>query len=112
VRGTALAARQPFLHGALLVAKVAGHSHVIVDGTLIYTDLLARIAGWTSDGAHALTDLGYEGEPETFTIPFKKPKNGELTRDQQSCNAIHPRRLGTIVAASLVLLHDEHGRTT
>jgi len=142
-----LAARRPSLHGALLAAKAAGHSHVIVDGTLIYTDrisipgptsgvdlwwsgkhhhhggniqvvsapdgwplwtsdvrpgrehdtsaaradpdLLARIADWIGDGARALADLGYEGEPETFTIPFKKPKNGELTVDQQAYNAIH-----------------------
>ena len=33
-----LAARRPSLHGALLAAKAAGHTHVIVDGTLIYTD--------------------------------------------------------------------------
>ena len=33
-----LAARRPSLHGALLAAKAAGHSHVIVDGTLIHTD--------------------------------------------------------------------------
>jgi DDE superfamily endonuclease len=131
-----LAARKPSLHGALLAAKAAGYSHVIVDGTLIYTDrisipgptsgvdlwwsgkhhhhggniqvvsapdgwplwtsdvrpgrehdtsaaradpdLLARITDWISDGAHALADLGYEGEPETFTIPFKKPKEAPL----------------------------------
>jgi hypothetical protein len=194
---TVLAARKPSLHGALLAAKAAGHSHVIVDGTLIYTDrisipgptkgvdlwwsgkhhhhggniqvvsapdgwplwtsdvrpgrehdtsaartdpdLLARITDWISDGARALADLGYEGEPETFTIPFKKPKNGELTVDQQAYNAIHgalrclgeransllkttykalrryrgcPWRLGFIVAAALVLLHHEHRRTT
>jgi len=35
---TVLAARKPTLHGALLAAKAAGHTHVIVDGTLIYTD--------------------------------------------------------------------------
>lgn len=29
---------RPSLHGALLAAKIAGHSHVIVDGTLIHTD--------------------------------------------------------------------------
>jgi hypothetical protein len=102
-------------------------------------DLLARITDWVSDGAHALADLGYEGEPETFTIPFKKPKDGPLTIDQQAYNAIHsalrclgeransllkttykalrryrgcPWRLGDIVAAALVLLHHEHGRTT
>jgi hypothetical protein len=29
-----LATRKPSLHGALLAAKTAGHSHVILDGTL------------------------------------------------------------------------------
>jgi hypothetical protein len=194
---TVLAARKSSLHGALLAAKAAGHSYVIVDGTLIHTDrisipgptpgvdlwwsgkhhhhggniqvvsapdgwplwtsdvrpgrehdtsaaradpdLLARITDWISDGAHALADLGYEGEPKTFTIPFKKTKNGELTTDQQAYNAIHsalrclgeransllkttykalrhnrgcPWRLGSIVAAALVLLHQENRRTT
>ena len=33
-----LAARKPCLHGALLAAKAAGHTHVLLDGTLIYTD--------------------------------------------------------------------------
>lgn len=192
-----LAARRPSLRGALLAAKAAGHSHVIVDGTLIHTDristagpttgvdlwwsgkhhhhggniqvvsapdgwplwtsdvrpgrehdmsaaradpdLLAAIIDWVSDGALALTDLGYEGEPETFTIPVKKPKGGQLTIDQQTYNAVHgalrclgeransllkttykalrryrgcPWRLGRIVAAALVLLHHEHERTT
>ena len=36
-----LAARQPSLHGALLAAKAAGHTHVILDGTLIATDRIA-----------------------------------------------------------------------
>ena len=36
-----LAARQPSLHGALLAAKAAGHSHVLLDGTLIHTDRIA-----------------------------------------------------------------------
>jgi hypothetical protein len=192
-----LAARKPSLLGALLAAKAAGHTHVIVDGTLIHTDristpgptpgvdlwwsgkhshhggniqvvsapdgwplwtsdvrpgrehdttaaradpvLLQRIQDWIGDGAPALADLGYEGEPEVFTIPFKKPKGGELTVDQQAFNAVHgalrclgeransllkttfkalrhhrgcPWRLGTIVAAALVLLHHEHNRTT
>lgn len=192
-----LAAGRPSLHGALLAAKTAGHSHVIVDGTLIHTDristpgptagvdlwwsgkhhhhggnvqvvsapdgwplwtsdvrpgrehdmsaaradpdLLARITDWVSDGALALADLGYEGEPGIFTIPVKKPKGGQLTIDQQAYNAVHgavrclgeransllkttykalrryrgcPRRLGGIVAAAMVLLHHEHRRTT
>lgn len=33
-----LAAQAPSLHGALLAAKAAGYSHVIIDGTLIATD--------------------------------------------------------------------------
>jgi hypothetical protein len=140
------AVRKPSLHGALLAAKAAGHSHVIVDGTLIYTDridtpgptsgvdlwwsgkhkhhgrniqvvsapdgwplwtsdvrpgrehdtaaaradpnLLTLIAAWVSDGQLSLADLGYEGEPDIFKIPFKKPKNGKLTVDQQTYNAI------------------------
>jgi DDE superfamily endonuclease len=192
-----LAARKPSLHNALLAAKAAGHTHVIVDGTLIETDrihtpgpthgvdlwwsgkhkhhggniqvvsapdgwplwtgqvrpgrehdlsaaradpdLLALIAEWVSDGQLTLADLGYEGEPEIFKVPFKKPKGGQLTLDQQAFNAVHgalrclgeransllktiykvlrryrgcPWRLGTITAAALVLLHVEHDRTT
>lgn len=194
---TVLAARKPSLRNALLAAKAAGHTHVIVDGTLIQTDridtpgptpgvdlwwsgkhkhhggniqvvsapdgwplwtsdvrpgrehdmtaaradpdLLALIALWVSDGQMSLADLGYEGEPEIFKVPFKKPKGGQLTVDQQAFNAIHgglrclgeransllkttykilrryrgcPWRLGKIVAAALVLLHTEKNRTT
>ena len=36
-----LATRQPSLHGALLAAKAAGHTHVLLDGTLIHTDRIA-----------------------------------------------------------------------
>jgi DDE superfamily endonuclease len=35
---TVLAAGKPSLHGALLAAKTAGHTHVLLDGTLIPTD--------------------------------------------------------------------------
>jgi hypothetical protein len=194
---TVLAARKPSLHGALLAAKTAGHTHVIVDGTLIYTDrnrapgptvgvdlwwsgkhhhhggnvqvvsapdgwplwtsdvrpgrehdttaaradpdLLAQIRAWVEDGQLGLADLGYEGEAETLRIPIKKPTGGALTEDQQAYNAVHgalralgeransllkttfkalrrwrgcPWRIGTVVAAALVLLHREHDRTT
>ena len=142
-----LAARKPGLHGALLAAKAAGHTHVIVDGTLIQTDristpgptkgvdlwwsgkhkhhggnvqvvsapdgwplwtsdvrpgrehdttaartdpdLLRLIAAWVGDGQLSLADLGYEGEPDIFKVPFKKPKGGTLTVDQQAYNAVH-----------------------
>lgn len=36
-----LAAGRPSLHGALLAAKTAGHSHVIVAGTLMHTDRIS-----------------------------------------------------------------------
>ncbi len=192
-----LAARAPSLHGALLAAKAAGHSHVIVDGTVIQTDrvgaagptrgvdlwwsgkhkhhggniqvvsapdgwplwtspvrpgrehditaaradpdLLAAITAWAADGRLGLADLGYHGEPDIFTIPFKTPKNSALSVDQQSYNALHsavrclgerancllkttykalrrhrgcPWRIGGIAAAALVLLHHENHRTT
>ena len=192
-----LAARRPTLHGALLAAKIAGHSHVITDGTLIYTDriatpgptpgvdlwwsgkhkhhggniqvvsapdgwplwtsevrpgrehditaartdpdLIAVITAWVGEGRPGLADLGYEGEPDVFTIPLKKPKGAELTVDQQTFNAVHgalrclgeransllkttykalrryrgcPWRIGTIVAAALTFLHHENNRTT
>ena len=35
---TVLAARKPSLRGALVAAKAGGHTHVILDGSLIYTD--------------------------------------------------------------------------
>jgi len=194
---TVLAAGKPSLHGALLAAKAAGHAHVVVDGTLIYTDrhhapgptagvdlwwsgkhhhhggniqvvsapdgwplwtsdvrpgrehdttaaradpdLLTQIRAWVDDGGLGLADLGYEGEAEVLRIPIKKPTGGVLNIDQQAYNAVHgalralgeransllkttfkalrrwrgcPWRIGTIVAAALVLLHHEHHRTT
>jgi hypothetical protein len=87
----------------------------------------------------ALGDLGYEGESDTITVAFKKPKNGQLTDIQQMFNKAHngvraigergnallkmtfkalrnislnPWRIGTIVAAALVILHIDHHRTT
>jgi hypothetical protein len=194
---TVLADRKPSLHGALLAAKAAGHTHVILDGTLIHTDrnaapgptsgcdlwwsgkhrhhggniqavstpdgwplwtsdvrpgrehdttaaradpdLLTDITAWVHDGQLGLADLGYEGEADLLRIPIKKTKGRALTTDQQTYNAVHgalralgeransllkttfkvlrrvrgcPWRIGDIVAAALVLLHHEHGRTT
>ncbi len=102
-------------------------------------DLLEKIRAWVDDGRLGLADLGYEGEAELLRIPIKKPAGGVLTVDQQAFNAVHgalralgeransllkttfktlrrwrgcPRRIGTVVAAALVLLHHEHARTT
>lgn len=192
-----LAARQPSLHSVLLAAKLAGHSHVNLDGTLIHTDrcatpgptpgvdlwwsgkhhhhggniqvisspdgwplwtspvrpgrehdftclkahpeILAALSEWTGDDLPALADLGYEGEPATFTLPIKKPKGAKLTEQHKQLNwlqahararaeqanavlkmtfkalrhvSLDPGMIGAIVAAALVLLHVEHGRTT
>jgi hypothetical protein len=86
-----------------------------------------------------LGDLGYEGESDTITVAFKKPKGGRLTAEQQQLNKAHnslraigergnsllkmtfkalrnvsldPWRIGKIVAAALILLHFDHARTT
>jgi hypothetical protein len=53
---TVLAALKPSLHGALLAAKAAGHSHVILDGTLIYTDRNS------TPGPTASVDLWWSGK--------------------------------------------------
>ena len=91
------------------------------------------------DDLRTLGDLGYEGEADTITVAFKKPKNGRLHRraaavqqGPQRLRAIGERgnsllkmtfkalrnvslcpwRIGRIVAAALVILHIEHDRTT
>ncbi len=51
-----LAARKPSLHATLLAAKLAGHSHVILDGTLIATDRNA------TPGPTAGVDLWWSGK--------------------------------------------------
>jgi hypothetical protein len=49
---------------------------LVYQGRVADPDLLARIADWISSSALALADLGYEGESETFTVPFKSQKMG------------------------------------
>jgi hypothetical protein len=192
-----LAARAPKVESALLAAKMAGHGHVGIDGTLIETDrcrmpgptpkvdlwwsgkhgnhggniqvitapdgwplwtsdvrpgrehdttalrthteILPALAAWIEADLPVLGDLGYEGEAETITVAFKKPQGGELTDEQKDHNKAHnskraigergssllkttfkalrnvslcPWKIGKIVAAALVLLHTDHGRTT
>jgi len=192
-----LAAQAPAIESALLAARMAGHSHISINGTLIETDrcrtpgptdgvdlwwsgkhanhggnvqvitapdgwplwtspvrpgrehdttalrehsdLLPALATWIAENLPALGDLGYEGESDTITVAFKKPKGGELTEQQKTHNKAHngkravgergnsllkttfkalrnislcPWRIGTIAAAALVILHIEHGRTT
>lgn len=86
-----------------------------------------------------LGDLGYEGEAATITVAYKKPKNTACTDTHQQFNRAHnavraigergnsllkttfkalrnislcPWKIGNIVAAALMILHIEHGRTT
>ena len=63
----ALTAAAPSLHGALLAAKAAGHTHVALDGTLVRTDRSkpsdppqpATDARWTCGGrASTITTAG------------------------------------------------------
>ncbi|MDZ5447973.1 transposase family protein [Micromonospora sp. 4G57] len=102
-------------------------------------DILPLLATWTNDDRRVLGDLGYEGEADTITIAFKKPKNGACTDVQQQFNRAHngvraigergnsllkttfkalrnvslcPWSIGRITAAALVLLHFDHNRTT
>jgi hypothetical protein len=192
-----LAARAPKLESALLAAKMAGYSHVNIDGTVIETDrcrtpgptpgvdlwwskkhhnhggniqvitapdgwpiwtsdvrpgrehdtaalrnhteVLPLLTTWTTEKLRTLGDLGYEGEAATITVAFKKPKDRDLSDEQQMFNRAHnslraigergnsllkttfkalrnvsvcPWKIGKIVAAAMVLLHIEHDRTT
>src|SRR2546423_1256275 len=104
-----------------------------------HTQMLPLLAMWTEDQLRVLGDLGYEGEADTITVAFKKPKGGELTDVQKTYNKVHngiravgergnsllkttfkalrhvslcPWKISKIAAAALVLLHVEHGRTT
>jgi hypothetical protein len=103
-----------------------------------HTEILPALAEAAGD-LRTLGDLGYEGESDTITVAFKKPKYATLTAVQQQLNKAHnglraigergnsllkmtfkalrnvgldPGRIGKIVAAALVLLHFDHDRTT
>ena len=103
-----------------------------------HDELLPTLAEIITD-LRTLGDLGYEGESDTITVAFKKPKGGQLTDAQKLFNKAHngvraigergnsllkttflalrnvslcPWKIGKIVAAALVLLHIEHDRTT
>ncbi len=103
-----------------------------------HTQILPALTA-AADDLRTLGDLSYQGESDTITVAFKKPKDGALTTEQQQLNTAHkgiraigergnsllkmtfkalrnvslnPWRIGTIVAAALVLLHFDHARTT
>jgi hypothetical protein len=103
-----------------------------------HTEILPTLTTAATD-LRTLGDLGYEGEADTITIAFKKPRHGDLTDEQHQFNRAHnsvraigergnsllkttfkalrnvslnPYRIGAIVAAALVILHVNHARTT
>jgi hypothetical protein len=64
-----LAAAAPALHSALLAAKIAGHEHVSIDGTLIHTDRVSEPAPpgvdlWWSGKHHC-----HGGNVQVITVP-------------------------------------------
>lgn len=104
----------------------------------VHTEILPA-RGEAAADLRILGDLGYEGESDTIIVAFKKPKGGKLSTVEQQFNKAHnglraigepgnsllkmtfralrnvsldPWRIGDIVAAALVLLHYDHGRTT
>ncbi|APA97247.1 hypothetical protein NS506_03194 [Nocardia seriolae] len=105
-----------------------------------HPEMVPALTDWVSDDRPVLTDLGYEGESAVATTAVKKPAGGRLTEAQRAANKAHngkralgergnsllkmtfkalrrrvglcPWRIGTIVAAALVLLHHEYRRTT
>lgn len=99
-----------------------------------HTEILPALTMIAAD-LRTLGDLGYEGEADTVTVAFKKPRDGRLTLVQQQLNQAHnatravaergnallkmtfralrnvslcPWQIGKIVAAALVILHIEH----
>ena len=104
-----------------------------------HAEILPALTVWTADERSVLGDLGYEGEADTVTIAVKTPAGGQLSEQQKTHNKEHnskravgergnsllkttfkalrrvslcPWKIGSIVAAALVLLHIQHGRTT
>jgi DDE superfamily endonuclease len=57
--------------------------------SVVYTAVLDVSEGSVLFLSGLLHAERYEGEPDTFTILFKKPKDGQLTVDEQTYNALH-----------------------
>jgi hypothetical protein len=54
-----------------------------------HPEILPALTTWIAETRPALGDLGYEGEADTITVAFKKPKGGELTDEQKDHNKAH-----------------------
>jgi hypothetical protein len=53
-----------------------------------HTEILPTLTD-AADDLRTLGDLGYEGESDTITVAFKRPKDGRLTLLQQQLNKAH-----------------------
>jgi len=51
-----------------------------------HPDILPALTTWIAENLPTLGDLGYEDDPDTITVAFKKPNGGELTKDQKTHN--------------------------
>lgn len=93
-----LAGRQPALHCVLLAAKMAGHSHVNIDGTLIYTDRCAAPGPtpgvdlwWSGKHHHHDGTIQVISSPDgwpLWTSPVRPGREHDLT-----CLKAHPEIL-------------------
>jgi hypothetical protein len=93
-----LAARKPSLHSVLLAAKLAGHSHVNLDGTLIYTDRCATPGPtpgvdlwWSGKHHHHGGNIQVISSPDgwpLWTSPVRPGREHDLT-----CLKAHPEIL-------------------
>lgn len=99
--------------------------------------LIAPLCDLARADLPTLAGLGYEGEPDAFVLPIKKPQGRELTADQMTYNKLQrgtrgqgerahallimrfralrritlcPWTIGRVVAAAFVLLSHEHDR--
>src|SRR5215210_4284356 len=105
---TVLAAGKPSLHGALLAAKAAGHTHVILDGTLICTDRISTPGPtrgvdlwWSGKHRHHGGNIQVVSAPDGWPLWTSQMRPGrehdttaaradpDLLCDQQTYNGVH-----------------------
>ena len=100
-----LAARKPSLHGALLAAKAAGHTHVILDGTLIPTDRISTPGPtrgvdlwWSGKHRHHGGNIQVVSAPDgwpLWTSPVRPGREHDTTAARADPDLLDPdRRLG------------------
>ncbi|WP_214371479.1 transposase family protein [Pseudonocardia sp. H11422] len=98
-----LAAAAPDLHGALLAARAAGHRHVSVDGTLIYTDR-SRAAGptagvdlwWSGKHHHHGGNIQVIAAPDGWPLWTSEVRPGR--EHDITCLRAHPELLPVLAA--------------